>query len=302
MSAAMDPDIFAEITRLVRDFAGLSFGADKRYLLESRLRPVLLRHGLASFRDLRDALARGRPELRVAVVQALVTHETSFFRDRPVFDHLERRVLPELAERRGGRLRIWSAATSTGQEAWTLAIVADRLARARPGTRCEIVASDLSEAALAKAREGRYTTFEVQRGLTARELVEYFVRDGAEWRVREKLRSRVRFFRHNLLDAPDRLGPPFDLVLLRNVLIYMDAPTRDRVLGHVTRALAPAGCLLVGTSELLPPGSPFRREGEVAGLYRREATGRERTATRSSPRRSADDLRRPAGGLAARLR
>ncbi len=302
MSVAMDPDTFAEIVRLVRDFAGLAFGPDKRYLFESRLRPVLHRHGLASFRELRDALARGQRELRVAVVQALVTHETSFFRDRPVFDHLERRVLPDLAECRNGRIRIWSAATSTGQEAWTLAIVADRLARARPGARCEIVASDLSEAALAKAREGRYSTFEVQRGLTARELVEYFERDGEAWRVREGLRGRVRFLRHNLLDAPDPLGPPFDLVLLRNVLIYMDAPTRDRVLGHVVRALAPAGCLLVGTSELLPPGSPFRREGEVAGLYRREATGRQESAARSAPRPAVDGLHRPVGGLTARLR
>ncbi len=288
MSIVMDAATFTEISRLVRDYAGLAFGPDKRYLFESRLRPVLARFGLRSFGELPQALAHDRDGLRVAVIQALVTHETSFFRDRRVFDHLERQLLPELAEQRGGRLRIWSAATSTGQEAWTLAIVADRLRSARPGLRCEIVGSDLSEAAIARAREGRYSTFEVQRGLTARELVEYFERDGEHWRVRARLRALVRFHRHNLLDPPRPLGPPFDLVLLRNVLIYMDVPTRTRILRHVVAALVPGGGLLLGTSELLPPGIALERDPTIAGLYRGGAASR-----RPSDRQGREAARLP---------
>lgn len=260
---------FAAIGAWLHRTAGLQVDPGRAYLYESRLRPLLVRFRLADFAALADALGKGgESELADAVVEALTTHETSFFRDRAVFDELERRVLPELAAaRRGGVLRLWSAAASTGQEVWTLAIVCARAAVVPPARDYLIVASDIGVDSLRRAAEGVYTNFEVQRGLRARELTEWFRRDERGFVVREELRRRVRFVRHNLLDPPGRLGR-FDVVLLRNVLIYMDAATRERVLTNVRQVLAPDGVVVLGASEVLLDAPHFRPLGGVPGLFR----------------------------------
>jgi len=261
--------------------AGLSLDPRRGYLFESRLRPVLLRFGVDGLSDLARMLVRGgAPALADAVVEALATHETSFFRDRAVFDRLEQTLLPELAAARAGRiLRLWSAAAATGQEVWTLAIVCRRAAIVPPAAGWEIVASDIAAESLQRAEEGVYSHFEVQRGLRARELAEWFRRTPRGFEVCDELRRKVRFLRHNLLDPPDRLGG-FDAVLLRNALIYMSDGVRRRVLDNVLRVLAPDGVLVLGASEVLLDRTDLEPIAGAPGLFRPARVGASATGLR----------------------
>jgi chemotaxis protein methyltransferase CheR len=241
---------FAEVAGLVRRRAGIVLTEDKSYLLDSRLGPVLSRFALPSIGALGERL-RSMPgeALERAVVEALTTHESSFFRDGRPFEHL-RGLLPKLAASRpaGERVRVWSAACSAGQEAYSVAMLAaEALGPGAPG-RVEILGSDISGEVLARAREGAFTQFEVQRGLPIRMLVAHFVQDGARWRVRPELRAMLRFEERNLLADCGALGR-FDVIFCRNVLIYFDAPTKTQVLDMLARQLAPGGVLYLGAAE-----------------------------------------------------
>lgn len=241
------------IADLARRRAGIVVTAEQAYLLESRLAPVAARLGFPSMAALAAAVARGPGEaLADAVVEALTTPETSFFRDGYPFDLLRQAMLPELMRRRTSErcLRIWSAAAATGQEAYSIAFCLEELGPAIASWRIEVVGTDLAAGAIARAREGRYSHFEVQRGLPVQLLVRHFERDGADWRVRPGLRARLRFERHNLLADALPLGR-FDIVFLRNVLIYFDAATRRQVLDRIAAVLAPDGYLLLGGTETI---------------------------------------------------
>jgi chemotaxis protein methyltransferase CheR len=246
----MTNDDFAEIAGVVRRRSGIVLTGDKTYLLETRLGPVLGRFGLPSLAALGQRL-RSRPEevLERAVVEALTTHESSFFRDGKPFDHLSR-ILPQILAGRSATvpLRIWSAACSTGQEPFSIAmLVADSLG-ARVDRRVEILATDISAEVLQKARQGVFTQFEVQRGLPIRSLVKHFRQDGAKWRVAAELAAMVRFEERNLLSELSSLGR-FDAIFCRNVLIYFDAPTKTRVLEALAQRLSPNGVLYLGGAE-----------------------------------------------------
>ena len=179
-----------------------------------------------------------------AVTQAMTVNETSFFRDGRAFDALRSHVVPELGER--GTLRVWSAASSSGQEAWSIAI-----ALQEAGARgWEIVGTDLSAEVVARAETALYSQFEVQRGLTIHRLVKHFVQEGAAWRTRPELRATARFRQHNLLEDAARLGR-FDVVFLRNVMIYFDLATKRRVLDRIRSVLSPGGYLYLGGTETL---------------------------------------------------
>jgi chemotaxis protein methyltransferase CheR len=243
----MGGNAFAEIAALLRRRAGIVLTPDKAYLPETRLGPVLARFGLPTI----DALAarlRARPEeaMERAVVEALTTHETSFFRDGRPFEHLAA-TLPRLSAARpaGQALRIWSAACAAGQEPYSIAMVA---AEAVPGRRVDILATDISREVLARAREGLYSQFEVQRGLPIRSLLRHFRQEGAGWRIAPELRACVRFEERNLLGELGGLGR-FEVIFCRNVLIYFDAPTKTRVLEALARQLAPDGMLYLGGAE-----------------------------------------------------
>ena len=241
----MDAELTTWLRELARDRAGLQLAADNSYLLETRLGPLARSRRAASVGDFLETL-RAQPDeaLRGAVVEALLTNETCFFRDRAPFEQL-RDLLPGLARSRaGGTLRVWSAACSTGQEAYSLAMLLDELSLGQ----VDLCASDLSERALTKARSGFYTQFEVQRGLPIRSLLRYFDKVDEAWRVKPRLRQRVRWRRFNLLDDMRPLGR-FDAICCRNVLMYFDAPTKQRVLEQLAGALAPDGYLLLGASE-----------------------------------------------------
>lgn len=246
----MSGEGFGEIAGLVRRRAGIVLTEDKAYLLENRLTPVLARFGLASLGALGQRLRSAPSEvLERAVVEALTTHESSFFRDGKPFDHLSR-LLPRLAAGRspGQPIRIWSAACSTGQEPYSIAMLAAEALAAHPNVRVEILATDISGEVIARAREGLFTQFEVQRGLPIRMLVKHFRQEGTSWRVSPELRAMVRFEERNLLGDVASLGR-FDAIFCRNVLIYFDIPTKRRVLEAVARQLTVDGVLYLGGAE-----------------------------------------------------
>lgn len=266
---------FDDVAGLVRRRAGIVLTEDKAYLLETRLGPVLTRFGLASLAAL-GAKLRSLPgeALERAVVEALTTHESSFFRDGKPFEHL-RGVLPKLLAARGGgeRVRIWSAACSTGQEAYSVAMLATETLGAA-AQRIEILATDISAEVVGRAKEGCFSQFEVQRGLPIRALMTHFTQEGTRWRIKPALRAMVRFEERNLLAETAALGR-FDVIFCRNVLIYFDPPTKTRVLEMMARQLAPDGVLYLGAAEtvigLTERLAPIPGERGVYGLAARKA-------------------------------
>jgi chemotaxis protein methyltransferase CheR len=244
---------FEYVRALVQQRSAIALDQDKGYLAATRLKPLALREGFATVGGLlrhlmRSESSRGPDELHQEVVEAMATHETSFFRDVHPFEGL-RRLLPQLAERRPEqRLRIWSAACSSGQEPCSIAML---LREARATFACwdvRVLATDLSASILDKARSGRYTQPEVNRGLPTAYLLRYFERQGLHWQVREEVRSLIEFQRLNLIEPWPTL-PSFDVIFLRNVLIYFDVPVRKRLLESVRRVLRPDGYLFLGGSE-----------------------------------------------------
>lgn len=264
----MTADDFAFVCRLVRDRSAIVLGAGKEYLVETRLGPVARRYRLASVGELIARLrAPAEDELRTRVVEAMLTTETSFFRDVATFEGLRKSLLPELIRARAGekRLSVWSAACSTGQEAYSLVILLrdhfPELAR----WQVDVLATDISADVLAKARGGRYTQTEVNRGLPAAALVRHFSQHGADWQVSDDLRRAVAFRELNLIGRWPPL-PKMDVVLLRNVLIYFDVETKKAILARVARLLNPDGCLVLGAAETTHNlDDSFRR---VGGCYR----------------------------------
>ena len=245
----MTPQEFAAVAEIALRRAGLVFTPDKTYLVESRIRVLLRRRALNSPAELIAAVGRDRA-LASEVVDALVNSETSFFRDKAPFELLRDKVMPELlAQSPKGVVRIWSAACATGQEPYSLAMALDA-GFARQGPGFDILGTDISEACISTARAGRYTDFEMRRGLGAQEKAHYFEVEDGGWRVRRALRDKLRWRTFNLLDDPVELGA-FEIVFCRNVLIYFDTQTRRRVLENIRRVLSPTGFLFVGASETM---------------------------------------------------
>ena len=231
--------------------SGLALSVEKRYLIESRLGPVCRRFNLASLGALVTAL-KGTRDLAMerAVVEAMTTNETFFFRDRTPFDLFRDVLLPEAMARRAGqrRLRIWCAAASTGQEPYSIAMMLQEAAPRLAGWQVDLVATDLSTEVLEKARAGLYSHFEVQRGLPVQALIKHFEQVGEQWRISASLRQMVDYRPLNLLHPFDGLGT-FDIIYCRNVLIYFDAPTKGDVLARLSGSLAADGALLLGAAE-----------------------------------------------------
>lgn len=242
---------FAFLRALLYDRAAIALGEDKEYLLEARLRPVARDLGLGSVTELLDQLRRASNQtVERRVVNAMTTNETSWFRDVHPFEALRRHVLPERIAHNAARrhLGIWSAACSSGQELYSVAMLLDGNFPELAGWSLDLVGTDLSSEMVERARLGRFSGLEINRGLPAASLVRYFERDGAGHRVREELRRRCRFDTFNLA----RPWPPmarFDVILLRNVLIYFDIDTKRRVLDWARRQLAPGGYLMLGSGE-----------------------------------------------------
>jgi chemotaxis protein methyltransferase CheR len=249
----MTPATFQALAEIIRARSGGVLTPDQGYMLETRLGTLLKREGLRDLDALAARLRQPRSEaLAQDMTELLTTNESSFFRDGRPFEHL-RGLLPALHAARlpGQPLRIWSAACSTGQEAYSISILASELAERDPGfaaRRIEILGTDLSSAVLERARAGVFTQFEVQRGLPIRTLTQRFTQDGTRWRIKPEVAARCRFEKLNLLDDLRAFGR-FDAVFCRNVLIYFDVPTKARVLANLAGQMLPDGVLYLGSAE-----------------------------------------------------
>ncbi|MEO6709210.1 MAG: protein-glutamate O-methyltransferase CheR [Planctomycetota bacterium] len=247
----VSPAAFEFIRRHVREHSAIVLDDTKLYLVELRLQPLLAEAGLKTIDDLALAV-RDDPRAPLArrVVESICTNETSFFRDPGSFEALRRTILPQLVAARAAQrqLRIWCAACSSGQEPYSVAMTLVEHFPELASWRVEILATDLSTPMIERSRAGVFSQFEVGRGLPAISLVKHFEQSGSEWRIRESLRRMVQFRSLNLSQAFG-LTPGFDLVLLRNVLIYFDLEARTRVLRQVHEVLSPAGFLLLGAAE-----------------------------------------------------
>jgi chemotaxis protein methyltransferase CheR len=224
---------------------GLVLGPEKAYLVDSRLGPLARKEGFSTVETLVDALMRGDKTLSVAVSEALATHETFFFRDKTPFELFENVIGPSLRKARAGRpLKVWCAAASSGQEPYSLSMLADE--GVIPPV--DILATDMSNSVLEKAKSGLYTQFEVQRGLPIQRLVRHFDQVGDAWKIKANLRQRIRFEQGNLLDDVARYGRQ-DVIFCRNVLIYFDPATKAKVLNRLANLLNDDGYLLLGAAE-----------------------------------------------------
>lgn len=262
-----DFDMFCS---LLKQRSGLVLSRDKAYLLESRLMPVARRNDIKSLDDLANLVRSRKDEsLLREITEAMTTNETSFMRDGKPFEMFRNVVLPRMLEARASRrsLRIWSAAASTGQEAYSIAMLLEEEQAKLPGWKIEIVATDLSSEVVDRAKAGIYTQFEVQRGLPIQFLVKYFTQKGDKWAINDRLKKNIHFREYNLLTDLSALGQ-FDIVFCRNVLIYFDQPTKARVLGQIARIMPPDGLLFLGGAEtVLGITDRFRPVDGQRGLY-----------------------------------
>jgi chemotaxis protein methyltransferase CheR len=264
-----DYDHFAQV---LKSRSGIELGPEKGYLLESRLRAVAGTSGHADVAALLRAvrLAPSEPVV-AAAVDAMTTNETFFFRDATPFEQLKG-LLPSLVKARGGQpVRIWCAACSTGQEPYSIAMMVEEEAPKIPGLKVDILATDLSERCLQKARAGLYSQFESQRGLTVQRLVRHFEAAPDGFRVKPALRGAIRWRSLNLL-ADFRFIGQFDVVFCRNVLIYFDRPTKAQILERIAERLADGGRMLLGASEtVLGITTAFESAPGAHGLYSKSA-------------------------------
>jgi chemotaxis protein methyltransferase CheR len=248
------PEDFSVVARLMRRRAGISLSLAKLEHVERRLMPVLRLFDLRDMDGLVRQLRLGHEALAGAVTEALTVNESSFFRDPEVFEKLRLSVLPRLMRARPGRrLKIWSAAAAGGQEAYSIAILLSEMGLAAHGWTVEIIATDLSAQAVARAEEGWYSADEIGRGLAPARRDAWFRAEGKNWRIRETLRRMVRFRRFNLLDSYGWLDE-LDIVLCRNVLMYFDRAARASVLERMLDAMAPDGVLVLGKTESTAQG------------------------------------------------
>jgi chemotaxis protein methyltransferase CheR len=247
---ALDPADFDYIRALVRQRSAVVLEPEKVYLAETRLAPLALREGHASIHRLVARLRNG-PEnnLHRKVVEAMTTNESYFFRDVRPFEALRQLVLPDILKRHSDRgLKVWCGACSSGQEPYSVAmLLQEHFPQLVPG-KSRIIASDLSTTMLDKARQGKYSQLEVNRGLPARLLVKYFVQQDTHWEILPSVRRLVEFREHNLIGPWSEL-PPVDVIFLRNVLIYFDTPTKKAILAKIGQLLTRGGYLFLGGAE-----------------------------------------------------
>jgi chemotaxis protein methyltransferase CheR len=257
------------LRKLLKERSGLDLSADKQYLVESRLIPLARRAGLPGLSELVQKLKGGAEALTAEVVEAMTTNETFFFRDKVPFDHLKATIMPELLQARASRrsLRIWCAASSTGQEPYSIAMCLKEMSAALTGWRVEIIATDLSQGVLEKSRAGLFSQFEVQRGLPIQLLVKHFAQTGELWQLNADVRAMVQFRQLNLLQDFSHLGA-FDIIFCRNVLIYFDQDTKSNVFGRLAKVIEPDGFLMLGAAEtVVGLTEAFRPYPDRRGLY-----------------------------------
>lgn len=261
---------------IVYDLCGITLDESKGYLVEGRLERVAIQHGCASYEELIKMVAQASAAgLRSDVVDAITTHETLFFRDMSPFDALKFKVLPEIFDKAcagGGRprVRIWSAACSSGQEAYSIAMTMLELAPEAENWDIQILGTDVAEATIERARFGEYTDLEIGRGLPREMLDKWFEPVEKGYRVKDRLRSLVNFEVGNLLKTPPSVPSGFDVAFCRNVAIYFNPTDRCRAFENVKQSLSETGYLFAGASENLSDlGPEFRPETHCRSVFYR---------------------------------
>ncbi len=259
---------------------GQQLTMSRRWRIETALSSLLRERGIASLDELITILVMGKePALSQRVVEALLNNETYFFRDRVPFDLLDKSALPALAVRRASskRIRIWSAGCSTGQEIYSLAMLFAEDPVRWHGWTIDLLGSDVSELAVNRARSGVYTQFEAQRGLGVTQMIRWFEEGDDGWRVAEGLRRNVRFQVHNILEAPPHPGAgQFDIILCRNVLLYLSIEKKRLAFDRLSTALAPDGWLMLGAGEtVIGQTEALVADRDWRGLYRLAGSGAE---------------------------
>jgi chemotaxis protein methyltransferase CheR len=278
------------LASLLEARTGQQLTMSRRWRIETALAALLRERGIASLDELITILVMGRePSLSNQVVEALLNNETYFFRDRTPFDLLACHALPTLAKSRASsrRIRIWSAGCSTGQEAYSLAMLfAESQANWRDWT-IDILATDVSSSVIDRARSGVYTQFEVQRGLGINQTIRWFEEGEDGWRAVETLRKPVRFQVHNLLEQPPHPGD-FDIILCRNVLLYLCAEKRALAFERLASAMAPDGWLMLGAGEtVIGQTRKLAADPQARGLYRLAGEGAKAEKRTGHDRRAA---------------
>jgi chemotaxis protein methyltransferase CheR len=285
------------LRKCLKEQSGLALSADKHYLVESRLLPLARNAGFGNLAELVRALrSRQDTALMGRVVEAMTTGESFFFRDRKPFEHLRRTIIPALTRHQGsGVIRIWCAAAAAGQEPYSIAICLKEMGRQIASWRFEIVATDLSNDALARARHGLYSQFEVQRGLPVKLLIKYFTQVGDLWQIAPEIRDMIQFQQFNLLADFAPLGT-FDVVFCRNVLIYFDQETKSEVFDRLAKTVSNDGYLVLGAAETaVGLTDAFRMVIDKPGLYMPHRGG-ERLSSQQAAKYSRPRLVAISGG------
>ncbi len=265
----MQPAEFQFCADLLKKRSGLALSPDKQYLMETRLLPIARQHGCEQVSGLIKLVRdNGKDSLLNEITEAMTTNESLFFRDAKPFEYLRQTLLPRYKELEKKHVRIWSAACSTGQEPYSIAMCLQEDASRMPGWRYDITGTDLARKVITKAKEGTYSQFEVQRGLPIQMLIKYFNQlPGTLWQVKDTVRQMVNYRTQNLLEDFSILGK-FDIIFCRNVLIYFDEPTKATVIERLRGSLNPGGYLFIGSTETILNNRQWIAQAECRGAYR----------------------------------
>lgn len=253
------PEEFKTISAYIHKISGIFLEQSKSYLIETRLGELVKENGCSSYMDLyKKAISPAGKSLEKNIVDAISTNETLFFRDAGPFEVLQHKILPDLIDARTANssgllstnIRIWSAASSTGQEVYSIAIVLKELLPDIKKYNIKLLGTDISDAAVAQASYGEYNKFEIERGLAKDKLSRYFTPNGNTWKIKDEIRAMATFRKLNLMLPFAALGK-FDIVFCRNVAIYFSLEDRKKVFNRIADMLAPDGYLIVGSTETL---------------------------------------------------
>ena len=252
------PEEIKLITKYIYEISGIYLDESKKYLLETRLNAIAEEQGCSSYQDFhRKAKADASKLIERKIIDAISTNETLFFRDTGPFQLLQHKILPELIDSRAAKssfsktnLKIWSAASSTGQELYSIAIVLQELLGDMSKYSIKLIGTDISDAAVAQASSGKYNKFEIERGLARDKLTKYFSSVGQTWKVNDQIRAMANFRKFNLMSPFIGLGK-FDIVLCRNVAIYFTLEDSKKLFNNIADVLEPDGYLIIGSTESL---------------------------------------------------
>ena len=249
MTTSFTPAEYKNFQQFLEKACGIVLGDNKHYLVSSRLNRLMRENQISSLQELVDRLGRlSSSALKTQVIEAMTTNETLWFRDTYPFEVLSKLILADYKKENKPSVRIWSAACSSGQEPYSISMIAEEFAQHNPGLKVEVVATDISQAILNEAREAKYDALALARGLSEERKRRFFSPIGSQWQVNANIRSRISFRENNLLQSYTALGK-FDVIFCRNVLIYFSAESKKDILNRMADSLNPRGFLMLGASE-----------------------------------------------------